>query len=344
MNKDNNIILEVRNLDVKFFQDIGTVNAVNGATFQLPEGKSIGIVGESGCGKTITAYSTIGLLPPGGKITNGEILYTQRDGSVVDTAQLRKDGKEIRSIRGRDISMIFQEPMTALSPVHTIYNQLSEMIRLHLDLNEKEIRERSIELLQMVGIPAADKRIDEYVFQLSGGMRQRVMIAMALASYPRILIADEPTTALDVTIQAQVLKVIKDLQEKLSLSLILITHDLGVVAHMVDYVYVMYLGRMVESGPVDQLLVEPLHPYTKGLLRSIPRVRGERQDRIDSIPGTVPDAYFLPQGCPFHSRCNELVGEICKKEAPERVCVGSEHYVSCHIYSGSVNEGGALDG
>jgi peptide/nickel transport system ATP-binding protein len=147
-----------------------------------------------------------------------------------------------------------------------------------------------------------------------------------------------------VTIQAQVLKVIKDLQEKLSLSLILITHDLGVVAHMVDYVYVMYLGRMVESGPVDQLLVEPLHPYTKGLLRSIPRVRGERQDRIDSIPGTVPDAYFLPQGCPFHSRCNELVGEICKKEAPERVCVGSEHYVSCHIYSGSVNEGGAIDG
>lgn len=342
MNK-NDVILDVNDLEVKFYQDIGIVNAVNGVTFQLKKGKAIGIVGESGCGKTVSAYSTLSLLPPGGKITSGEILYKKRDNSIIDITKLDPDGDEIRRIRGRDISIIFQEPMTALSPVHTIYDQISEMINLHLDMTAAETRERVIELLRLVGIPAPAQRVDDYAFQLSGGMRQRVMIAMALASNPRILIADEPTTALDVTIQAQVLKLIKDMQKKFNLSLILITHDLGVVAHMVDFVYVMYLGQAVESGPVEEVLVEPHHPYSRDLLKSIPRIKGPRTSRIDSIEGTVPDTYYLPSGCPFHTRCNNITGEICKLEKPSRIKINKDHYVNCFIYNEKRDEGGEVD-
>jgi oligopeptide/dipeptide ABC transporter ATP-binding protein len=323
-------ILEVQDLTVRFAMDEGTVHAVNGVTFSLPEGKSIGIVGESGCGKTVSAYSITQLLPKTARVS-GQILFRERDGSVTDIAKLPTDGKEIRRIRGQEISMIFQEPMTSLSPVHTVYNQLSETMLLFQGMGKDEARERCIELLSLVGIDDAKRRVDEYPFQFSGGMRQRAMIAMALARNPRILIADEPTTALDVTLQAQVLNLIQEMQDEFKLSLILITHALGVVAHMVDFIHIMYLGRVVESGPTLEIFENPRHPYTQGLMRSIPKLRGRRGERVSSIPGAVPSAYSLPEGCVFQARCSER-RPVCVRTVPGRVEVGSEHYVSCFLY------------
>jgi oligopeptide/dipeptide ABC transporter ATP-binding protein len=331
MGFDPKNILEVRNLVVEFKMDEGTVHAVNGVSYNVPEGKSIGIVGESGCGKTVSSYALNRLLPANAKLS-GQILFKERDGSITDIVKLKPEGKEIRQIRGRDISMIFQEPMTSLSPVHTISNQISEALILFQGMTKKQARNRSIELLKLVGIPNAERRVDEYPFQFSGGMRQRAMIAMALARNPRILIADEPTTALDVTLQAQVLSLIQDLQNEFNLSMILITHDLGVVAHMVETINIMYLGRIVETGPTLAVFENPHHPYTQGLLNSIPKLTGRLGERVTSIPGTVPSAYDIPVGCPFAARCAHRM-DICTEAMPQQTAVGKEHTVSCHLYT-----------
>jgi len=330
MNPKN--ILEVRDLVVKFKMSEGIVHAVNGVSYDVPEGKSIGIVGESGCGKTVSSYALNRLLPNNATLS-GQILFRQRDGKIIDIAKLKPDGREIRDIRGKDIAMIFQEPMTSLSPVHTICNQISEALILHQGMTKKQARNRTIELLKLVGIPQAERRVDEYPFQFSGGMRQRAMIAMALARNPRVLIADEPTTALDVTLQAQVLNLIQDLQNRFNLSMILITHALGVVAHMVETVNIMYLGRIVETGPTLQIFEEPHHPYTQGLLQSIPKLTGRLGERVNSIPGSVPSAYDIPKGCPFAARCKHCM-EICREEMPQAVTVGTGHTVYCHLYTG----------
>lgn len=329
---EKDLILDVKDLKVKFYTDEGVVNAVNGVDFKLLEAGSIGILGESGCGKTVTAYSILQILARTAKITSGQINFKKRDNTIQDLTKLDPDGKEICKVRGKEITMIFQEPMTAFSPVHTICNQISEALLMHWNMDKIAARERTIELLDIVGVPDPKRRVDAYPFQLSGGMRQRAMIAMALACNPRILIADEPTTALDVTIQAQVLKLIKNMQKEFSLSLILITHNLGVIAHMVDRVYVMYLGRIVEEGPVDSIFEHPYHPYTKALLESIPRLSGHK-GKIFPIEGSVPDAYTLPSGCTFHPRCREVVGDICHLKIPGKTKVAENHYVNCFKYS-----------
>ncbi len=330
MSFDTKNILQVRDLVVKFKMDEGIVHAVNGVSYDVPEGKSIGIVGESGCGKTVSSYALNRLLPQYATVS-GQILFKERDGKITDIAKLKPEGKDIRRIRGKDISMIFQEPMTSLSPVHTICNQLSEALILFQGMTKKQAKNRSIELLKLVGIPHAERRIDEYPFQFSGGMRQRVMIAMALARNPRVLIADEPTTALDVTLQAQVLGLIQDIQNEFNLSMILITHDLGVVAHMVESINIMYLGRIVESGPTMSIFDSPRHPYTQGLLKSIPRLTGKLGERVSSIPGTVPSAYDLPQGCPFAARCVHAM-DICLETMPSEVTTDNNHMVRCYLY------------
>ncbi len=329
MNDD--LVLEVRDLEVKFFQDVGTVHAVNDVGFRVREGQSVGIVGESGCGKTISTYSVLRLLPNNAVITKGEVLYRREDGRVIDLTKGDADGELIRSIRGKEVSMIFQEPMSALSPVHTIYSQMSEALMLHTAATPEKARERAIEMLRLVGISAPEQRIDEYIFQLSGGMRQRVMIAMALMCNPRVLIADEPTTALDVTIQAQVLKLIKKMQDEFGLALVLITHDLGVIAHMTEYVYVMYLGQIMEEGPVSEVLVEPKHPYTRDLLRSIPKI-SSRNAPLAPIRGTVPDAYQVPKGCPYAPRCANVIPNVCTEARPRRLSVGDDHFARCFLY------------
>lgn len=323
-------VLEVENLAVEFHVDEGTVHAVNGVDLTIREGTSLGIVGESGCGKTVTAYSLTRLLPENATVT-GKILYSAGDGTTTNIASIRPDGPEIRHIRSREIAMIFQEPMSSLSPVHTVLNQLSEALILSHGIDKKEARERAVHYLRLVGIPEPARRVEEYPFQFSGGMRQRVMIAMALARRPRLLIADEPTTALDVTLQAQVLDLIRQLQDELNLSMILITHDLGVVAHMVEHICIMYLGKVVESGALLDVFDNPLHPYTQGLLASIPKLTGQRSVRLNSIPGTVPSAYSLPAGCPFRERCDHAM-DMCAVDAPDSREVVSGHYVRCHLH------------
>lgn len=330
--KQNKFILEVRNLRVCIRRDEATYRPLTGVNFQLEYGKSVGIVGESGCGKTMTAYSLLRILPPGGRIEAGEILFTKADGNTVDIADFDDRAREMRKIRGGEISMVFQEPMSAFSPVHTIYDQISEAVRLHTNIPRSRTRQRVVELLKLVGMPDPETWVDRYPFQFSGGMRQRAMIAMALASEPRMLIADEPTTALDVTIQARVLGLIKNLQERLNLSLLLITHDLGVIAHMVDYVYIMYLGRVVEAGSVDQIFDHPLHPYTVDLLNSIPHLEGPRK-RLSFIKGSVPDTSDIPAGCGFYPRCRKTAGDICGVAAPPEVEIHNGHYVSCYNYT-----------
>ena len=329
--KQNNCILDVKDLHVEFLTDLGTVRAVNGIDFQVRQGDSIAIVGESGCGKSVTAYSILRILPRSARISAEQINFHKLDGTVQDLAKLPPNSKEIRDIRGAEISMIFQEPMVAFSPVHTIGNQICESMLLHQDVSKDDARERAIELLGHVGIANPEQRVDEYPFQLSGGMRQRAMIAMALACNPRLLIADEPTTALDVTIQAQVLRLIKRMQSEHNLSLILITHDLGIVAHMVNYVYVVYLGYVLEAAPVREVFKNPKHPYTMDLLRSIPTLKGI-EGRLRTIKGSVPGAYDLPDGCPFHPRCEKFIGNVCKEVFPPEAEMGSDHLVSCHLY------------
>ncbi len=307
-------ILEVRNLQTSFTTERGVLKAVDDVSFDLYAGKTLGVVGESGCGKSVTSLSIMRLIPnPPGKITGGQILYKGRD-------LLQLGAEEMRKIRGNEISMIFQEPMTSLNPVFTIGNQLMEAILLHQDLSKSEALNKAVEMLRLVGIPAPEKRVRDYPHQLSGGMRQRVMIAMALSCNPKILIADEPTTALDVTIQAQILDLLRDLQQKTGLGLLLITHDLGVVAEMAHDVVVMYAGRVVERAPVNEIFKSPKHPYTRGLLNSIPVLSRDptgkvKKSRLEPIPGIVPSLFDLPVGCRFQERCS-LVADDCRTSEP----------------------------
>lgn len=301
-------LLEVKNLKTYFYTEDGVVPAVDGVDFSLKPGETLGIVGESGCGKSVTAISILKLIPnPPGKIVDGEILFEGKD--LVKTSE-----SDMQHIRGNDIAMIFQEPMTSLNPVFTIGRQIGEAIMLHQHLDKKETREKSIEMLKLVGIPRAEQVVDEYPHQFSGGMRQRAMIAMALSCNPKLLIADEPTTALDVTIQAQIIELMRDIKEKLKTSIMLITHDLGVIAEMADQVIVMYAGKVMEEANVMDLFREPRHPYTIGLMRSKPSLGGHG-GKLDVIQGAVPNPLAMPKGCPFNPRCPHAM-EICRNEMP----------------------------
>ena len=318
-------LLEVRGLKTYFYTEDGVVPAVDGVDFALNKGETLGIVGESGCGKSVTSLSIMRLIPdPPGKIVDGEIIF---EGSNL----LKKAEAEMRNIRGNDISMIFQEPMTSLNPVFTIGDQIMEAIILHQRLSKADARKRAIEMLRLVGIPSPERRVDEYPHQLSGGMRQRVMIAMALSCNPKLLIADEPTTALDVTIQAQILDLMRKLRDEFGTAIMLITHDLGVVAELAERVVVMYAGKIVEQADVKPLFGNPLHPYTVGLLGSIPKLT-EQQERLQVIEGVVPHPAFMPKGCRFHPRCKEA-REICKVEEPELMEQEPGHLVACWKYT-----------
>jgi len=323
-------ILEVRDLRVFFHIEGQVVRAVDGISYAIEREKTLGVVGESGCGKTVTGLSIMGLVPmPPGRIETGEILY-HRDGHSVDLAKLPPKGREIRAIRGNEIAMIFQEPMTSLNPVYTIGSQIMEAIILHQKLKKRRARAEAIRMLRAVGIPLPEERVDEYPHQLSGGMRQRAMIAMALSCNPSLLIADEPTTALDVTIQAQVLELMNDLRGRFNTAIQFITHDLGVIANMADDVVVMYLGRIVESASVRETFHGPKHPYTQGLMHSIPSLAA-RKDRLEPIKGVVPDPREMPEGCGFEPRCPKAM-EVCKSESPELREVSPGHSAACWLY------------
>ena len=330
-------LISVRDLRTYFVSDEGTTRAVDGASFDVHPGKTLGVVGETGCGKSVTARSILRIVERPGRIVGGEILLNRKNG-VVDLAQLDEDGKEIRAIRGGEIGLVFQEPLTSFSPVHTVGDQIIEAIRLHSKLDKSGARKRAVELLQMVGVNRPEGRLDEYSWQLSGGLRQRAMIAMALAGGPRLLIADEPTTALDVTTQAQILDLLRQLQRETRMAIMLITHDLGVIAEMADEVVVMYLGRVVESGPVDTIFHAPKHPYTKALLRSIPGVANAPRVRLPTIAGSIPHPFARPTGCSFHPRCSEVIAGRCAAIEPELAPVERDHMVSCHLHSPSDRE------
>ncbi|HXF61934.1 MAG TPA: ABC transporter ATP-binding protein [Caldilineaceae bacterium] len=333
-------ILSVKDLRTYYYQDEGVVRAVDGASFDVYTGKTLGIVGESGCGKSVTARSILRIVEQTGRIESGSIVLrrTNSHGQMdeLDLTKLDANSPLMRDIRGGEIALIFQEPMTSFSPYHTVGNQIIEAIRLHSDLSKREARDRAIELLRMVGIPRPERRIDEYSFQLSGGLRQRVMIAMALSSDPKILIADEPTTALDVTTQAQILDLLRQLQDEKGLAIILITHDMGVIAEMADDVVVMYLGRVVEQGPVETIFHAPKHPYTRALLRSIPSILAEPRTKLATISGAIPHPYNRPTGCPFHTRCAEFMRGTCDVQTPTLQPIGPDHQVSCFLYQSQV--------
>ena len=336
-----NTLLEVQDLRVHFPLREGVVKAVEGVDFEIKQGATVGLVGESGCGKSVTAFSILQIIGKPGKIVGGKILLQRglddnsQTGEVVDLAALDPRGNKMRSIRGKDIGMIFQEPMVSLSMMHTIGFQIMEGLELHQPMPKKEMRERAIEMLGRVGIPKPAERVDAYPFELSGGMRQRAMIAMALITKPRLLIADEPTTALDVTMQAQIMELILELQSEMGMSMMLITHDLGVIAETCDEVLVMYLGEVVENSNVNQLFQDPKHPYTKALLRSIPRLGHGKNWEVEPIEGMVPDPYNRPVGCPFHTRCVSFISEVCDRVHPPMTILPDGRKVRCHLYSGS---------
>jgi len=334
-------LLSVRSLTTHFVQDDGVVRAVDEASFDIAMGRTLGIVGESGCGKSVTARSILRIEHPG-RIVAGEIRLFPSNGTNgaegVDLVQLPSDGKQIRSIRGAEIALVFQEPMTSFSPVHTVGNQLIEAIQLHRPLGNEPARARAVELLEQVGIPNPARRIDDYPFQLSGGLRQRAMIAMALACDPKLLIADEPTTALDVTTQAQILDLLRQLQRERNMSILLITHDLGVIAEMADDVVVMYLGRVVECGPVDDIFHAPKHPYTRALLTAIPSIHASPRTKLPVLSGSIPHPYNRPAGCPFHTRCPAFMPGVCDRAQPPTYTVGKDHEVSCFLYTAAEEE------
>ncbi len=327
-NPDN--IIEINNLHTYFFSDVGTVKAVNGLSLNVPIGKTVGIVGESGCGKSVTSLSIMQLVQaPQGQIVEGSIRYLATDGTCYDITKMTRHA--MRNIRGKEISMIFQEPMTSLNPVFKIGRQLDEVVLLHVEgSNAASAKERSIQMLKTVGIADSERVYNSFPHELSGGMRQRVMIAMALICDPRLIIADEPTTALDVTIQAQILDLLRSIKEKINGSIMLITHDLGVIAEMADYVVVMYAGRIVEEGTVREIFHHPKHPYTVGLMRSKPRVN-QKVDRLYSIPGQVPNPINMPNHCYFYNRC-PMAKESCKGEYPSVVSFSDTHRAACYLY------------
>lgn len=335
-------LLAVHDLKTYFFADEGITKAVDGATFEIYPSQTLGVVGESGCGKSVTARSILQIVERPGKIVGGKILLRRgasRDGggeeTELDLTRLDPDGKEMRAIRGAEIGLVFQEPMTSFSPVHTVGSQIVEAIRLHEKMSKQEAREKAIEMLRQVGIPKPERRVDEYAFELSGGLRQRAMIAMALSCSPTLLIADEPTTALDVTTQAQILDLLRELQQQNGMAIQLITHNLGVIAEMADDVVVMYLGRVVEEGPVDDIFHAPCHPYTKALLRSIPSIKSESRVKLPTISGSIPHPFNRPTGCPFHPRCPSFIPGKCDQREPELVAVSERQRVSCFLCEGA---------
>jgi len=327
MNSDNTL-LSIKNLKTHFFTERGVIPAVNDVSIDVKCGKVIGLVGESGCGKSVTALSILRLIAsPPGKIVDGEIIFENKKNL------LNLSLNEIQSIRGKDISMIFQEPMTSLNPVYTVGKQVGETFTTHQSINKKNIKEKVINMFKLVGIPEPEKRFNSYPHQLSGGLRQRIMIAMALSCKPKLLIADEPTTALDVTIQAQILNLMKQLQKETNTSIIMITHDLGVVAEISDDVYVMYTGKIVEHADVFELFDNPLHPYTLGLMKSILVATSRKENKeLYCIEGMVPNLLYLPKGCKFYPRCEQR-RDICKEKEPGLVNVGNNHYVRCWLYN-----------
>lgn len=328
-------LLEIKGLKTCFDTDLGLVRAVDGVSFSVEPGRTLGVVGESGCGKSVTALSILRLLPkPVGRIAAGSIRLHGRD-------LLALSEQEMQTVRGNDISMIFQEPMTSLNPVFTVGDQISEPLMLHQKMNRRQALDRAVEMLQVVGIPNAERRVAEYPHQLSGGQRQRAMIAMALACRPALLIADEPTTALDVTVQAQILDLMNDLKEQFGSSVMLITHALGVIAETAQRVVVMYAGRVVEEADVEPLFAEPLHPYTQGLLRSIPRLDCDRE-RLDVIPGVVPNPLEFPPGCRFHNRCDRVF-DRCSREEPPLYSLSGGRKVRCWLYEDDGRKEGSCD-
>ena len=323
MENTNNNILEIKNLHTYFYTDSGVIKSVDGVDIELREGTTLGIVGESGSGKSVTALSVMGLLMgTTGKVAEGEILFEGRDLTKLDDEERRK-------MRGEKISMIFQEPMTSLNPVMKIGDQITECILMHNNISKQEAWDKAVEMLKLTGVPRVERMMKEYPFQLSGGQRQRVMIAMALVCKPKILIADEPTTALDVTLQAQILDLMENLKQKTGTSILFITHDLGVVAEVCDDVVVMYSGRVVEKGDVRSIFASPSHPYTKGLLASIPKL-GECAEELESIPGNVPNPKYMPQGCKFAPRCS-CAFDKCREEEPGFYDVGEGHMSRCWL-------------
>ena len=334
-------ILNIQDLRAYFYTQEGIVRAVDGASFSVRRSKVLGVVGESGCGKSVTAQSVLRIIPPPGRIVTGTIGYrrqlSEEDVSsaseVIDLAELDPRGKEIRGIRGGEIAMVFQEPMTSLDTVYTIGDHLLEAITLHQSVDRREARQRAIQMLGSVGMPQPSRTVDAYPHQLSGGMRQRAMIAIALSCHPSLLIADEPTTALDVTTEAQILDLMRDLQQQMGTAIMYITHDLGVIAEMSDDVIVMYLGKVVEQADVDTLFYDPKHPYTRALLHSIPKITSKARQRLQPIKGIVPDPYAIPNGCPFWPRCDEFMPGTCDREVPAYLPVGPDHAVRCHLYS-----------
>jgi peptide/nickel transport system ATP-binding protein len=331
--EQNKPLLRVENLKTSFFTDDGEIPAVDGVNFHVNQGEVLGVVGESGCGKSVTSLSIMGLVPsPPGKIVDGKILYKEED-------LTKASEKRMREIRGNDIAMIFQEPMTSLNPVFTIGDQLTEAIKIHNKISKKEANKRAIEIMQMVGLPRAEELLKEYPHQLSGGMRQRVMIAMAMVCDPQVLIADEPTTALDVTIQAQILKLMKKLNTELNTAVLLITHDLGVVAETCERVVVMYSGKVVEEGSVEEIFKNPQHPYTRGLISSVPDMRSKKQ-RLYSIPGNVPKPGSIKVGCRFAARC-EHAFDRCLIETPELYETSTGHCTRCFLYDGTQHKSGS---
>jgi peptide/nickel transport system ATP-binding protein len=338
---NNELLIEVKNLEVHFHLLEGTVRALNGVSFNIRQGRSLGVIGESGCGKSVTAQSIMRIAPtPPAKIVGGSIRLHMagKDGAPgedVEILSLDASGEKMRSIRWKHVAMIFQEPMTSFSPVFTIGDQIIEAILLHMpDMDEKKARERAIELLGRVGIPKPERLVDAYPHQLSGGMRQRAMIAMALSCDPKLLIADEPTTALDVTIEAQILELLKSLQQEFGMSMMYISHDLAVVGEMADDIMVMYLGQVMERASRDELFENPLHPYTQALWRSIPRIDGG-QDRLEPIAGTLPSPFSEQKGCPFYSRCEHRIKDVCDVQRPPMYRASPTHEVACFLYKDS---------
>ena len=326
-------LLSIRNLSVEFHTEEGIVRAVDEVSFDIPRGKTVCLVGESGCGKSVSAYSLLGLVSPPGRVVGGEALLK----GEIEQDLLKLSEQGLRSIRGNRISMIFQEPMTSLNPVFTIGDQIIEAILSHQAMNKFEAREKAISMLEQVKIPAPEQRVDEYPHQLSGGMRQRALIAMALATEPDLLIADEPTTALDVTIQAQILELLKELQADTGLSVLFITHDLGVVAEIADEVVVMYASRVVEKAAARELFANPLHPYTRGLFNSLPSLGGSADGRLKTIEGSVPDPLAFPTGCKFWPRC-ELAVDGCREIEPELRTLAADHPVACDVIEGGADD------
>jgi len=323
-------LIEIKGLKVYFHTEDGVARAVDGVDFDIESGKTLGVVGESGCGKSVTARAIMGLVDAPGRVESGRILYHRQD-EVIDLVKLKPKGRQMRSIRGAEIAMIFQEPMTSLNPVFTIGDQIVEAILLHGDAGKRQAQKLAIQILEEVGIPLPRQRFNEYPHQLSGGMRQRAMIAMALSCNPSLLIADEPTTALDVTIQAQVLELMHGLRQQFNGAIMFITHDLGVIAGMADDIIVMYCGKIVESGPVLDIFKTPLHPYTIGLMRSIPSLTDSGRQRLDTIEGVVPTTFSPIAGCAFAPRCSKVM-EVCRQKAPACLEVAPGHRTACFLH------------